>query len=130
MGKREIPSYVARYGATLAYIGHGWVCHYCHIPLKRGSFIDEPQFLKEGYGLATVDHRIPLIHGGLTEFDNLCLCCRQCNLEKDYQEYSQFYASKAGARAYQEKLKKRGLARNPTQLRRYSKKNGKYAGKP
>jgi hypothetical protein len=27
----------------------------------------------------TVDHIIPELHGGLTEFDNLCFCCRRCN---------------------------------------------------
>ncbi len=27
----------------------------------------------------TVDHIIPDSHGGLTKFENLCLCCRRCN---------------------------------------------------
>ena len=27
----------------------------------------------------TVDHIIPESRGGLSEFDNLCFCCRRCN---------------------------------------------------
>jgi hypothetical protein len=27
----------------------------------------------------TVDHIIPQVHGGATEFENLCFACRRCN---------------------------------------------------
>ena len=42
-------------------------CAYCH---TREAVTGQPM---------TVDHVIPESLGGLTEFDNLCFCCRRCN---------------------------------------------------
>ncbi|MDM8537604.1 HNH endonuclease [Desulfobacterales bacterium HSG17] len=42
-------------------------CAYCH---TREAITGQPM---------TIDHVIPESQGGLTEFDNLCFCCRRCN---------------------------------------------------
>ncbi len=42
-------------------------CAYC---LTREAITGQPM---------TIDHVIPESQGGLTEFDNLCFCCRRCN---------------------------------------------------
>ena len=47
----------------------GWKCRYC------GSDIS-------GKGQAQLDHIVPVAHGGASDFENLQMLCRRCNIRK------------------------------------------------
>ena len=47
-----------------------YVCEYCHAPQSTSNFPLE------------VEHIIPISFGGKTEFENLALACRSCNIFK------------------------------------------------
>ncbi len=59
-------------------------CGYCGIRLVK-----KRKDLKEGYGLANLDHFIPLSKGGITSFDNLVICCEGCNKRKANKLFSE-----------------------------------------
>lgn len=52
------------------YFRDGFKCYICSVPLEFKS--------KQ----STFDHKIPLARGGLSSFDNLKLCCTDCNNKK------------------------------------------------
>lgn len=57
-----------------------WVCRYCRKNISNKEEL-------------TVDHKIPMSRGGLTEESNLAISCLKCNKEKDNmteEEYLEF----------------------------------------
>lgn len=51
-------------------------CYLCDIEVRYGHpYIDFPN-------KRTIDHIIPLNNGGTNHYDNLALCCSQCNKDK------------------------------------------------
>jgi hypothetical protein len=54
----------------------GLVCHYCDIEV----FIHSSQKLPDD--AATVEHIVPIAHGGGHGFDNLVVACNKCNNDR------------------------------------------------
>lgn len=91
-------SFIERYGDEIAARDGGWYCHYCWIPLERRSAIaDDP--CSNGFGAATIDHKIPHYYGGGDNVGNLVLCCSRCNGEKGVLAYEPFFKRTARRRA-------------------------------
>ena len=62
-------------------------CYYCGVTLTDENI--------------SIDHKTPLCMGGDNTYDNLCLCCKKCNEEKDdltEEEYRQYLIDKTGNR--------------------------------
>lgn len=89
-------SHIEKWGNYLARRDGGMKCHYCEIPLTR-AHIGNPEAIasikKQGYGLATVDHVVPLSKGGSNQPWNMVLACFDCNEAKGDSPYRQFLKS-------------------------------------
>lgn len=59
-------------------------CHYCGIVLEENGL---QSYNPNGI---SIDHIIPIAHGGGDELENLVLCCRNCNRKKLTSEYGEF----------------------------------------
>ena len=49
-------------------------------------------------GIKTIDHKIPVIKGGTNNKENLVLCCKHCNSQKNNkneEEYREWLKSNA-----------------------------------
>ncbi len=66
-------------------------CEYCGVKLNRTNF--------------SVDHKIPLAHGGDTSTENLAYCCSKCNTAKGEMNYDEFMALIAMIREWDDKGK-------------------------
>lgn len=51
---------------------HGWVCHLCDLPVLKSLYWPNGQ-------AGSVDHILPVFHGGNDDFDNLALAHLTCN---------------------------------------------------
>lgn len=93
MNPRKTKSHIDKWGNYLARRDGGMKCHYCGIPLTR-AYLGNPEALaaikKQGYGLATVDHVVPLVKGGSNEPWNMVLACFDCNEAKGEASYHNF----------------------------------------
>lgn len=97
MNPRKRPkAHIEKWGNYLARRDGGMRCHYCSIPLKRG-YLQNPEVIADlrraGFGLATVDHVVPLSKGGSNEPWNMVLACSDCNEAKDDTSYRSFLRS-------------------------------------
>jgi len=52
----------------------------------------------------TLDHRVPVRHGGQTVLDNLVASCRTCNVAKDHLSLEAFRRQRGGTVFWGEKL--------------------------
>jgi 5-methylcytosine-specific restriction endonuclease McrA len=86
-------THIEKWGSYLSRRDGGMRCHYCSIPLIRGfkNNLEAIESLKKnGFGLATVDHIVPLSKGGSNEPWNMVLACLDCNEAKGDSSYRQF----------------------------------------
>lgn len=91
--KQPKHTFISRFGDLLAVRDGGLFCHYCRIPLKRLK-LSKPHkvafYASIGYGVATIDHVIPLCKGGSRSSDNMVLACSVCNERKGESSYTSF----------------------------------------
>ena len=99
----------------LGYLGqtYGWTCHYCSRNLA--SYKQQAGWaeywrddmgvthsrceLPLGFGMPTIDHKVPTSGGGSHHIDNLVMCCYPCNSQKCHLfSYEQFLVKKRGER--------------------------------
>jgi len=55
-------------------------CYYCHAAIHPSEL--------------TMDHKTPIVRGGLSTRNNLVACCKACNSEKHYQTLSEWIAQR------------------------------------
>jgi hypothetical protein len=60
-------------------IRHGDTCPYCRVSMDFAPPTD-PTFVPDR---ATIEHVVPLSRGGAHDWDNVVLCCWQCNVRKN-----------------------------------------------
>lgn len=71
---------VSKWAREKLYREASRLCPYCAVHMKHASWGDKT--VQNQPDLATVDHRIPRAKGGTNHFNNLQLCCFQCNQRK------------------------------------------------
>jgi 5-methylcytosine-specific restriction endonuclease McrA len=93
MNPRKQKTHIDKWGNYLSRRDGGMKCHYCHIPLQR-AWIGNPEanaeLKRQGFGLATVDHVVPVSKGGSNEPWNMVLACHDCNEAKGDSSYRSF----------------------------------------
>lgn len=59
-------------------------CHYCGVTV-------DPNLKPTDDLFATMDHVVPIKHGGKSNLDNLVLACYKCNNAKGHKSYISFW---------------------------------------
>lgn len=86
----------------------GAYCHYCGVRLitpEKWNVVQSMSSPPDGYRRAmravrrgarpaTIDHKIPVYHGGTKDLENLVLACPECNKEKGTRDYLEFVCFK------------------------------------
>jgi 5-methylcytosine-specific restriction endonuclease McrA len=90
---------------------HGWVCNYCFRPIEKGAIFFDSNLqavnaeVRAAVGsrvvscgvraVATLDHVVPIEHGGTNEVENIVLACSDCNAWKHTKPVERFEAELA-----------------------------------
>lgn len=56
------------------YLKTGFKCYYCGKKMSIG--------ISNAPDTCSIDHRIPIVNGGINSLHNLVLCCEECNILK------------------------------------------------
>lgn len=72
----------------LMYEAFGGQCPYCFIPMR----VDPPGAQPRGRSM-TVEHITPRSRGGNNRFENLMVCCSQCNNRRGNRSIVEFLCS-------------------------------------